>query len=209
MKHLSTAEKLNTISHLIGALIGILFLCLLLIFKGDSAAAIAGYSIYGACFILLFSMSTVYHRMTLPSLKKFFRAFDHISIYLFIAGTYTPIIILGLNSSLRWLFLALIWAAAISGMVFKIISYGMYNQYRIFSVILYLLMGWLSVLIIAPLYKNTSLALILWLVLGGAFYSIGTYFYKDTKHKYSHFVWHIFVLIAAIFHFIAIFLLQG
>ena len=204
MKNLSTLEKLNTISHLIGAMIGILFLCLLLIFKGNTAVAIAGYSIYGACFIFLFSMSTVYHR----PLKKFFRAFDHISIYLFIAGTYTPIIILGLKGSLRWLFLALIWAVAAAGMVFKIVSYGKYNKYKIFSVILYLLMGWLSVLIIAPLYQNTSLAFILWLVLGGVVYSAGTYFYKDTKHQYSHFVWHIFVLVAAIFHFIAIFILR-
>ncbi len=208
MKNLSTLEKLNTISHLIGAMIGILFLCLLLIFKGNTAVAIAGYSIYGACFIFLFSMSTVYHRVTLPPLKKFFRAFDHISIYLFIAGTYTPIIILGLKGSLRWLFLALIWAVAAAGMVFKIVSYGKYNKYKIFSVILYLLMGWLSVLIIAPLYQNTSLAFILWLVLGGVVYSAGTYFYKDTKHQYSHFVWHIFVLVAAIFHFIAIFILR-
>ena len=208
MKNLSTLEKLNTISHLIGAMIGILFLCLLLIFKGNTAVAIAGYSIYGACFIFLISMSTVYHRVTLPPLKKFFRAFDHISIYLFIAGTYTPIIILGLKGSLRWLFLALIWAVAAAGMVFKIVSYGKYNKYKIFSVILYLLMGWLSVLIIAPLYQNTSLAFILWLVLGGVVYSAGTYFYKDTKYQYSHFVWHIFVLVAAIFHFIAIFILR-
>ncbi len=208
MKNLSTLEKLNTLSHFVGAIIGVVFLCLLLVLKSNSIPAIVGYSIYGACFILLFSMSTVYHRVTLPSLKKFFRAFDHISIYLFIAGTYTPIIILGLKSSVRWLILALIWTAAIAGTVFKILSYHKYNKYKIFSVILYLIMGWLSVLIIAPLYQNTSLAFILWLLLGGIVYSVGTYFYKDTRYKYSHFIWHIFVLIAAIFHFIAIFILQ-
>lgn len=208
MRQLPLDEKLNVISHFIGAVTGVIFLCLLLILKADSASAIVGYTIYGLCFILLFSMSTVYHRVTKPNLKKFFRAFDHISIYLFIAGTYTPVIILGLKSTTRWWFLALIWGVALAGTIFKVASYGKYNKYKIFSVVLYLIMGWLSVLIIPSLYQNTSVALIVWLALGGIVYSIGTYFYKDTKYKYSHFIWHIFVFLAAIFHFVAIFILK-
>lgn len=207
IKNMPFDEKLNSLSHLVGAVIGMIFLCLLLIFKGNSIPAIIGYSIYGFCFIWLFAMSTIYHGATTPHIKNLMRAVDHISIYFFIAGTYTPIVILGLTVPLRWWFLGLIWGLAIGGMVYKIFSYGQYKKHRVVSIIIYLAMGWLALLVIKPLYQQNSLALLIWLFLGGMIYSAGTYFYKGTKFKYSHFIWHIFVLLAAISHFVAVCLL--
>lgn len=202
-KDILKQEISNSISHGIGVILGILFLVLLIIknLNKDNTLGIVAFSIYGGSFILLFLASTIYHGVPFPRLKKILRVFDHISIYYFIAGSFTPIILLLTSGKFRIIFISLIWAIALFGTVFKIITYNKFDNTKVFSLITYISMGWLGVFLIKPILENASWKLLLFIILGGLLYTIGTYFYKSTKLKYSHFIWHLFVLGAAVMHF--------
>ena len=198
-------EMANAISHGLGVLLGIIFLLMLIIpsvNSGDVLKTVA-FSIYGGCFIFLFLMSTIYHAVQREKVKKILRIFDHVSIYYFIAGSFTPIILLLTRGRFRLFFIILIWAIALFGTVFKIATYKNYDKLKTISVIIYIAMGWLSVFLIKPIVTNTTWKFMLLLVLGGVVYTAGTYFYKSKKFKYNHVIWHFFVLAASIIHFIA------
>lgn len=193
----------NAISHGIGVVLGIVFLLMLIIPRirsGDTLGVVA-FSIYGGCFILLFSASTIYHAVPFPKIKPILRVFDHISIYYFIAGSYTPAILLLTEGWFRVFFISLIWAIALFGTVFKIVTYNKFDKTKIVSLITYISMGWLAIFLIRPILNNTSWKFLLLLVLGGLLYTVGTIFYKSNRFKYNHVVWHFFVLAAAIVHF--------
>ena len=201
-------EMANAISHGLGVLLGIIFLLMLIIpsvNSGDVLKTVA-FSIYGGCFIFLFLMSTIYHAVQKEKVKKILRIFDHVSIYYFIAGSFTPIILLLTRGRFRLFFIILIWAIALFGTVFKIATYKNYDKLKTISVIIYIAMGWLSVFLIKPIVANTTWKFMLLLVLGGVVYTAGTYFYKSKKFKYNHVIWHFFVLAASIIHFIAFYL---
>ena len=201
-------EMANAISHALGVLLGIIFLLMLIIpsvNSGDILKTVA-FSIYGGCFIFLFLMSTIYHAVQKEKVKKILRIFDHVSIYYFIAGSFTPIILLLTRGRFRLFFIILIWAIALFGTVFKIATYKNYDKLKTISVIIYIAMGWLSVFLIKPIVANTTWKFMLLLVLGGVVYTAGTYFYKSKKFKYNHVIWHFFVLAASIIHFIAFYL---
>lgn len=201
-------EMANAISHALGVLLGIIFLLMLIIpsvNSGDVLKTVA-FSIYGGCFIFLFLMSTIYHAVQKEKVKKILRIFDHVSIYYFIAGSFTPIILLLTRGRFRLFFIILIWAIALFGTVFKIATYKNYDKLKTISVIIYIAMGWLSVFLIKPIVANTTWKFMLLLVLGGVVYTAGTYFYKSKKFKYNHIIWHFFVLVASIIHFIAFYL---
>ncbi|WP_297392372.1 hemolysin III family protein [uncultured Peptoniphilus sp.] len=201
-------EMANAISHALGVLLGIIFLLMLIIpsvNSGDVLKTVA-FSIYGGCFIFLFLMSTIYHAVQKEKVKKILRIFDHVSIYYFIAGSFTPIILLLTRGRFRLFFIILIWAIALFGTVFKIATYKNYDKLKTISVIIYIAMGWLSVFLIKPIVANTTWKFMLLLVLGGVVYTAGTYFYKSKKFKYNHIIWHFFVLAASIIHFIAFYL---
>lgn len=202
-KDLLKIEIHNAISHGIGVVLGIVFLLMLIIPRirsGDTLGVVA-FSIYGGCFILLFSASTIYHAVPFPKIKPILRVFDHISIYYFIAGSYTPAILLLTEGWFRVFFISLIWAIALFGTVFKIVTYNKFDKTKIVSLITYISMGWLAIFLIRPILNNTSWKFLLLLVLGGLLYTVGTIFYKSNRFKYNHVVWHFFVLAAAIVHF--------
>ncbi len=201
-------EMANAISHGLGVLLGIIFLLMLIIpsVKSGNVLKVVAFSIYGGCFIFLFLMSTIYHAVQREKIKKILRIFDHVSIYYFIAGSFTPVILLLTRGKFRLFFIILIWAIALFGTVFKITTYKNYDKLKTISVIIYIAMGWLSVFLIKPIVTNTTWKFMFLLVLGGLVYTGGTYFYKSKRFKYSHVIWHFFVLAASIIHFIAFYL---
>ncbi|MGY3776191.1 PAQR family membrane homeostasis protein TrhA [Helcococcus sueciensis] len=197
-------ELLNSITHGIGVLIGIVFLVMLIVTRASSGnvVGIVSYSIYGATFILLFLMSTIYHAIVNEKAKKVLRIFDHISIYYFIAGSFTPIILMLMSGAWRIVFFVLMWTFAVIGTVFKIATHKNLDRFKSLSTLLYIAMGWMGVFLIRPIIQNTGWQLLLFIILGGVIYTIGTIFYKSNRYKYNHVIWHVFVLMAAVIHFL-------
>ena len=149
--------------------------------------------------------STLYHSITNIKAKSILRIFDHSSIYLLIAGTYTPIILIVFSSPKRYYFLFATWAIALGGILFKIFTHGKYEKYAKVSLFLYILMGWISLLLIRPIIRYGTFRFFFWILAGGIIYTLGTIFFEMKKVKYSHFIWHLFVLTASIFHIIGIY----
>jgi len=194
----SKEERWNSVSHALGIVLGIIGLYFLL--ENDTQKTV--YSsvstwVYSMSVILLFTTSTSYHLATEPRLKARLRIADHISIYLLIAGTYTPVALITLEQGNGWLILYIVWGIAALGTALKLFFTG---KYEIFSLLLYLAMGWLIILDFSNLIANTS-SLGLWLLFaGGAFYTVGIIFYVWRRIPYNHFIWHLFVLGGAISH---------
>ncbi|WP_242491854.1 PAQR family membrane homeostasis protein TrhA [Miniphocaeibacter massiliensis] len=207
MKSSTKIEIANAITHGLGVIMGIVFLLLLVIpsAKQGNVTKVVAFSLYGAFFIFMFLSSTIYHSITNVTAKKILRVLDHSSIYLFIAGTYIPIILLVLKGKLRIALLVLICSLALIGILYKIFSYGKYDKYKGLSTILYIGMGWIAIFFIKPIIKSTSPMFFFWILLGGLLYSGGTYFYKKDS-KYAHVIWHVFVLAAAVAQFLGIYL---
>ncbi|NMW85783.1 hemolysin III family protein [Peptoniphilus sp. AGMB00490] len=195
-------EFLNSISHFIGVGIGIVFLVMMIrscIKKGN--AYTPAFIIYGAFFIFLFLASTLYHGIWNKRAKNILRIFDHSAIFLFIAASFTPVILTVLSGKKMIFFLVLIWVIALAGTIYKILSYGKYDKQKTISVILYIAMGWTSIFLLKPIFLKMPREFLFFLVAGGILYTVGTIFYK-MKKQYSHVIWHFFVLGAAITHFI-------
>jgi hemolysin III len=196
-------EQLNAWSHGIGAALGIAALILLIV-NSDATKPWSLFSviIYGLSIIILFLASTFYHAVKGEKRKHYFRIVDHISIYLLIAGTYTPVLLILLSDSLGWELFWTVWGIAAFGVILKLFFTG---KFEIFSTLLYLVMGWLIVFD----YTNTAEALgtdgVFWLFAGGLFYTVGIVFYAIEKIPYNHVIWHLFVLGGAICHFFMIF----
>lgn len=200
-------ELINALTHWAGVIIGIVGLVLLLVAaaRERSPLKITAFAIYGGCFIAMYFSSALYHSLPVNKGKQVLRVFDHASIFLFIAGTYTPIILLSLRGAFRIVMLSAVWTLALVGIVFKICTYGSFNRYGKISLALYLGLGWLSALLIPGILKTTSAYFIIYLVVGGILYSVGTYFYSHGRIPYHHAIWHVFVLGASISHFLGIF----
>ena len=198
-----TEEKLNAVSHGLGIILGIFGLFFLLTQNTQKTTyATLSILIYSFCFILLFTASTLYHSVSNFNLKQKFRVIDHISIYLLIAGTYTPVALINLEASNGWLIFYIVWAFAGIGIILKIFFTG---KFEVISLLLYLAMGWLIVLDFQNLLDNTSTMGAQLLFLGGAFYTLGIIFYAWKRIPYNHFIWHLFVLGGAISHWLFIF----
>ena len=197
-------EQLNAWTHGFGALMGIAALVLLIV-KVDSLTPWSLFSVivYGLSIIILFLASTFYHAVEGEKRKHYFRIVDHVSIYLLIAGTYTPVLLILLTNSLGWPLFWTVWGIAAFGVILKLFFTG---RFEIFSTLLYLVMGWLIVFD----FSNVSEALgpngILWLFAGGTFYTVGIVFYALQRMLYNHVIWHLFVLGGAICHFFMIYL---
>ena len=198
-----TEEELNAISHGLGVILGVFGLFFLLD-QNTQKTTYATFSIivYSLCFIVLFTASTLYHSVSNFNLKQKFRVIDHISIYLLIAGTYTPVALINLEAGNGWLIFYIVWAFALIGTILKIFFTG---KFEVISLLLYLAMGWLIVLDFQNLLDNTSTLGIQLLFLGGAFYTLGIIFYAWKRMPYNHFIWHLFVLGGAISHWFFIF----
>lgn len=197
-------ELLNAWSHGLGALLGVLGL-IALILDVDSTKPwyLLSVIIYGLSIIILFLASTFYHAIDKEHLKKKFRIVDHISIYLLIAGTYTPVLLIMLPDSLGWPLFYAVWGIALFGVILKLFFTG---KFEIFSTLLYLVMGWLIVFDFSTLSEVMHPNGILWLFAGGLFYTVGIVFYAIHKIPYNHVIWHFFVLGGAICHFMMMYL---
>ena len=197
-------ERFNTLTHLSGVVFALASGWAILWPAYHNGWALAmGVTFFVASMLIMFSMSTAYH-WTLPGkAKKVMRIFDHISIYIMIAGSYTPICIGVIGGWLGWLVFGLMWGCTIGGTIYKITAIGKYPR---LSLALYLIMGWSVVFIAWPVYQSVSAWTMVWLLTEGIFYTGGTYFYsKDTKFRYYHPIWHIFVLLGAVAHWAAVF----
>lgn len=204
-RELSTAEEIvNSITHGIGALLSIVALVILIIVAGQHGDIwhLASFSIYGSTLVLLYLSSTLYHSFTNPKIKNLFARFDHISIFLLIAGTYTPILLTTLRGPWGWTLFAIIWAMALAGAVIRSIYL---HRFRKLMVAIYLVMGWMAIVAAKQIYELMPGISIWFLVLGGLAYSIGVIFYNWRKLPYSHGIWHLFVLAGSILHFFAIY----
>lgn len=199
-------EIINGVTHGVGVVFGIVALITLLVLsirKNDTISIVA-FSIYGACIIIMYLSSTLYHSITKEKVKEVLRVFDHSSIFLFIAGTYTPVALLTLDGFMRIGIIVGIWSIAVSGVVFKIATFGKFDKYKALSLIIYIGMGWLAIIPIKSIINFTSLNFFLWILAGGLIYSLGTIFYSMKKIPYNHAIWHLFVLAASIMHFVGI-----
>lgn len=196
-------EKLNAISHGIGALLGIIALVLLIKYNSYKTSwSLFSVIVYGISIIVLFSASTCYHAVRNEKHRHLFRIIDHISIYFLIAGTYTPVLLISLPESSGWTLFYVVWAIAAFGVILKLFFTG---RFEIFSTLLYLVMGWLIVFDFSNLSEIIGSNGILLLFAGGLAYSVGIIFYVIHKIPYNHVIWHLFVLAGAIFHFFMIY----
>lgn len=195
-------EIANAITHGIGVILSIIGLVVLIIYsQGDR---VPGVAIYGASLIILYLASTLYHSLIFTRARTVFRKFDHMAIFLLIAGTYTPFCLIALNGWLSWTILATVWAFAVVGIVMKSLFTG---KFEWLSVSMYIATGWLVVFAIKPMYEALSLEGFLLLVGGGIAYTIGTFFYVRSHIPYSHSIWHLWVMAGSVLHFFSVFTL--
>lgn len=197
-------ERFNSVSHLLGALAGLLGLVVLV-----SAAAqqgdrwkIISFSVYGLSLVFLYAISTLYHSCR-GRAKNLFRMLDYHAIYLLIAGTYTPFALVTLRGPWGWSLLTIVWALALIGIV---LDSPPKKGRRILPVVIYLLMGWLILVALVPLLRELGLGGFSWLLAGGICYTVGVVFYAlDTRIRHFHGIWHLFVLGGSVTHYIAVF----
>ena len=208
-KKYSLGEEIaNSITHGVGVLFSIVTLTILLVYSiwNRSTIAIIGFSIYGFCSICLYLSSTLYHSFQKDKLKKLFRLFDHSAIYLYIAGTYTPIALLAMTGYWRIGVLTAVWTIALLGILYKVYSMKKIEKQKFLSLALYISMGWLIVVAIKPMMDVVSKGFLMYLLAGGIIYTVGTIFYAIKKIPYNHAIWHFFVLAASVVHFFGIFI---
>lgn len=201
----SREEFANAISHGLGIIAGILALIFSTVKGVDTLTPVQlfGVIVYCSSIILLFSCSTLYHSVSDVGLKHKLKIADHCAIYLLIAGTYTPLMLIELNNSQTNWILSAIWGIAIGGVLFKTLFI---HRFKVFSVILYLVMGWLCVFVMNDLIAAMSSLGFSLLLIGGLFYSVGVIFYVVKRIPYNHAIWHLFVLGGALSHFLCIYL---
>ena len=203
-KPYSAAEELaHSITHGVGFFLGIAVLVLLVVFSSlrKGAWEVVSCSIYGATFIMLYLGSTLYHSARRPRVRRIFKVIDHSAIYLLIAGTYTPYALVPLNGALGWTIFGAIWGCALFGIFFKACFTGRFKAVSLFS---YLFMGWFCIIAVKPLYRELSVAGFVFLAVGGLCYTVGAVFYAWKSLKWSHTVWHLFVLAGSLCHFFSI-----
>lgn len=198
-------ELWNVVTHGTGALLSVAALVLLVVYSAakDSAVNLAASVVFGASLVVLYTASTVYHAMRGFRWRRIFRIVDHLSIYILIAGTYTPVALLGLKGQWGWGIFAAIWALALIGFVFK---FSTLRRSEKLSLSLYAVMGWLIIIAIKPLLENVAPQALWYILAGGLCYTFGIYFYAKEKIPYNHTIWHLFVLGGSTLHFFGIFL---
>jgi hemolysin III len=197
-------ERFNSISHLIGAAAALAGTAGLVVTAAqqDNPWKVVSFSIYGASLILLYLFSTLYHSLRHAG-KTVFQKFDHLAIYLLIAGTYTPFTLVTLRGRLGWALFGLIWGLAVLGIFLEVL---LRKGRRIVPVVIYLAMGWLMVIALKPLLVSLTTAGFIWLLLGGLFYTFGVFFYAlGSKVTHFHGIWHLFVMAGSLCHYITIF----
>lgn len=198
-------EVANAITHGIGALLSVAALVLLIVFSSTKGTAwhVVSFTIYGVSMLLLYLSSTLVHSFKEGKVKDLFEFFDHSSIYIFIAGTYTPFMLVAIRGPLGWSLFGTVWGIALLGVVFKAFFV---KRFLFMSTIFYLIMGWLIVIAWGPLTAAVPSTGIVLLAAGGILYTLGTVFYVWRAFPFHHAIWHLFVLGGSVLHFFAILL---
>jgi hemolysin III len=198
-------ERFNSISHMVGAVLALIGATVLVTLAAVLADPwkIVGFSVYGVALVLLYLASTLYHALR-GRAKAVFQKIDHCSIYLLIAGSYTPFALVSLRGPWGWTLLAVVWSLALLGMAQEI---WLARGPRVWSMVIYVLMGWLAIVAVVPLWQALTPSGFAWLAAGGACYTLGIAFYAtDHKLRHGHGVWHLFVLGGSTCHFFTLLL---
>lgn len=197
-------EIANTITHAIGAGLSIAALVVLLVHTASSGTAwhVVSASIFGTTLILLYLASTLYHAIPLPQAKRIFKTLDHSAIFLLIAGTYTPFMLINLRGPLGWSFFGIIWILAVVGVILKCCFV---YRFKRLSLAIYIGMGWLCLLVGRELYASLPSASLIFLIMGGLTYTAGVLFYVWKRLPYNHAIWHLFVIAGSVLHFFSVF----
>ena len=202
--HHAREELANALTHGLGAtaaLAGGAILVTLAALHGD-AWQLSASIVFGISLLALYVASTLYHSIHHPVVKGRLKVFDHCAIYVLIAGTYTPFTLIGLRGPVGWWLFAMIWTLALAGVVFKLFYTGRFKK---LSTLIYLAMGWLILVAAKPLFVALDAWTLGWLIAGGLSYTLGTVFYHRPSLRYSHAIWHLFVLGGSVCHYIAVY----
>ena len=191
----------SSLTHGIGAALSI-FAVILMVVRAEGALEITSVAIFGATLIILYTSSTIYHLVARDPLKQFFQLLDHSSIYLLIAGSYTPLTFLVLGGPWGWSLFGVVWGLAIAGIIFKAATHGQNDHW--ISTAVYILMGWLVIIALKPLLEVMETAGFVLLAAGGLFYTLGVIFFVREKMPFNHAIWHLFVMGGSACHVIAV-----
>jgi len=191
-------ERLNIYSHFTGLILGVIGLIFLMLKPFTGWIPTLVNISYSLCVLALFLASTLYHSSTNPTRRKRLKIFDHCAIYLMIAGSYIPFLVTGIGDTWAYILLAAVWLLAITGIILKLFFTG---RFRLISTISYVLLGWVVVIAIKPLVNSLSSGALLWLALGGVFYTLGAVLYQIKRIPFNHAIFHMFVLAGAYAHF--------
>ncbi len=199
-------EIANAVSHIVGATLAIIGATVLIFhgIKTKSAIVITSFIIFGLGLIIMYTVSSIYHALHNNKAKYVFQILDHSAIYILIASTYTPFLLLVVKSKAGYIILVIQWLICIFGIIFKSLYV---EKYVVFSTLLYIIMGWMIIFVWNDLIANIPQKSLVLLVIGGILYTLGTIFYMWNWFKYHHFIWHIFVLLGSVAHFFAVYLL--
>lgn len=204
VKQTLTEEFVNALSHGLGLVLSVVALVVMVVGTsnmGDTRAVLSS-AVFGSALIALYGVSMLYHAVSNVKIKNILHVLDHIMIYFLIAGSYTPFMLVGLGGSKGWSLFAIVWGLALSGAIFKLFFTGRLER---LSIAIYLLMGWLALVVIKPIYVSLGFSGFMWLLAGGCAYTFGTIFYAlDGRYRYAHSIWHLFVLMGSACHFIAL-----
>lgn len=196
-------ELWNAITHGLGAILSVAggaVLITLAALNGTEWQLISAI-VFTMALMLLYTASTLYHSIPHTSAKQKLKVFDHCAIYILIAGSYTPFTLIGLREHGGWWLFGIIWILALAGVIFKLFYTG---RFELISTLIYIGMGWLVVFAIKPMLQHIDTATLIWLFTGGFFYTLGTIFYMSKKIRYTHAIWHVFVMLGSASHFVAI-----
>ncbi len=195
-------ELVNSLTHGLAVALSIAALTILVVFSSlqRDPWKIVSFSIYGAALVALYTASTVYHAVASKRLRPFLRQIDHSCIYLLIAGTYTPFMLVTMRNAWGWTLFGLVWGLAAAGILFKVFFTG---RFEAVATLGYILMGWIAVIAIKPLVQTMPPGVWPWLVGGGLCYTFGVVFYAMGRLRYNHAVWHLFVVAGSLLHFLS------
>lgn len=197
-------EKINVISHAVGFFLSLIALGFLVVRASISGNVlhVVSFTIFGVSLMVLYAASSLYHNAKQPEVRKRLKIFDHASIYVLIAGTYTPFTLVTLQGSAGWVIFGVSWGIALVGITLKLFFTG---RYSIASTVMYVLMGWVIIFAIKPLVHNLSADGLFWLFLGGVAYTVGAVLYSIKKIKFNHAIFHLLVLVGSFCHFVSIY----
>ena len=196
-------EIFNAVSHGAGGLLSIAGTVVLIVLCAvySDAWSVISACVYGASLIILYTMSTLYHAITNEKAKKFFRVMDHNTIFFLIAGTYTPFTLVTLRGKLGWILFGIVWGSALIGIILNSIDL---EKFRKPSVVCYILMGWVIIIAVNPMLNSLPGLSLVFLLLGGIFYTVGVIFYSLKKIKWFHSVWHLFTVSGSVLHYFSV-----